>query len=113
MKRVLFTVATLSLAYGAFALAGSSKANQISLGRPQVLLMQDHSQAQPETKIFTGTIAKSGEQFVLRDDNSKTAYQLDDQQSAGKFAGRRVRVTGVLDASNNTIRVQSIEAANA
>ena len=75
--------------------------------------MQDQAQAAPELKTFTGTIAKSGEQFVLTEDSSKTAYHLDDQQSAGKFAGKRVRVTGVLDASNNTIRVQSIEEANA
>jgi uncharacterized protein YdeI (BOF family) len=113
MKRIVFSVATLALATGAVVLGESPKARQTSIPHSQVFVMQDQSQAQPQVKTFTGTIAKSGEQFVLRDDSSKASYHLDDQQSAGKFAGKRVRVTGVLDASNNTIRVQSIEEANA
>jgi hypothetical protein len=113
MKRIVLSVATLALATGAVALGESQKARQTSIPHSQVFVMQDQSQAAPELKTFTGTIAKSGEQFILKDDSSKTAYNLDDQQSAGKFAGKRVRVTGVLDASNNTIRVQSIEEANA
>jgi hypothetical protein len=113
MKRILLSVATLTLATGAVVLGESPKARQTSIPHSQVFVMQEQSQAAPELKTFTGTIAKSGEQFVLREDSTKLSYQLDDQQSAGKFAGKRVRVTGVLDASNNTIRVQSIEEANA
>jgi len=106
-------VATLTLATEAVALGESSRARQANISHSQVFVMQDQSQATPELKTFTGTIAKSGEQFILKVDSSKTAYQLDHQQSAGKFAGKRVRMTGVLDASNNTVRVQSIEEANA
>src|SRR5271167_855108 len=105
MKWIVLSVATLALATGAVALGEGSKAAQTSIPHSQVFLMQNQSQTPPEVKNFTGTIAKSGEQFVLREDGNKTAYHLDDQQSAGKFAGKRVRVTGVLDASNNTIRV--------
>jgi hypothetical protein len=113
MKWILLSVATLSLVCGAVALADSSNTSQISVSEPQILAMQHQSQAQPETKTFIGTIHKSGDQFVLRLDASKESYQLDDQQSASKFAGKKVKVIGVLDASNNTIRVQSIEEANA
>jgi hypothetical protein len=112
MRRIVLSVAALTLATGAVALGESPKARQTSILHSQVFVMQDQSPA-PELKSFTGTIAKSGEQFVLREDSSKASYRLDDQQSAGKFAGKRVRVVGVLDASNNTIRVQSIEEANA
>jgi len=113
MKRIVLSMATLTLATGAVAFGESPKARQTSIPHSQVFVMQDQSQAPQEVKTFTGTIAKSGEQFVLREESTKASYQLDDQQSAGKFAGKRVRVTGVLDATNNTIRVQTIEAANA
>jgi Protein of unknown function (DUF5818) len=66
----------------------------------------------PKIKTFTGTIAKKGDQFILTDD-SKSSYQLDDQETAEKFAGKKVRVKGILDAINNTIRIQTIEIAAA
>lgn len=113
MKRFVLSVATLTLASGAVIYGASPKAAQIAVPHSQVFVLQEQAPPQPQVKTFTGTIAKSGEHFILRDDSSKSSYQLDDQESAGKFAGKRVKVTGVLDASNNTIRVQSIEAANA
>ena len=113
MKRVLFTVATLGLACAAFALGDSSNAIQLNNAEPKILVMQNQAPAQPEVRIFTGTIAKTGDQFVLRTEAAKNHYQLDDQSSASKFAGKRVKVTGVLDASNNTIHVQTIEEENA
>ena len=75
--------------------------------------VQSQSNPQEQATTFTGTIAKNGERFVLKDEGGKSWYDLDDQQTAGKFAGKRVRVTGTLDASNNTIRVQTIEEASA
>jgi hypothetical protein len=64
-------------------------------------------------ETFTGTIAKKGDQFVLTDDSSKMSYSLDDQETAEKFSGKKVRVKGILDAVNNTIRIQAIEIAAA
>jgi|SRR5271163_4531348 len=113
MKRILLSVATLSLACGAVALADSPKAKEPSVSSPQILAMQNQSPAQPEIKIFTGTITKNGDQFVLSEETTKSAYRLDDQASASKFDGKKVKVTGVLDAANNTIRVQTIEEATA
>ncbi len=111
MKKIVISVASLALAAGAVLLAGNQSSIQASVPHSRSFVAQE--QAQPQTKVFTGTIAKSGDQFVLREDSSRSMYQLDDQQSAGKFAGKRVNVTGVLDASNNIIRVQSIEEAKA
>lgn len=113
MKRIVLGVAALTLASGAVVLAAGPRSAQTTNQHPQVYAMQEQAQAPADLKTFTGTIAKSGDQFVLRDESSKSAYQLDDQESAGKFAGKRVRVIGVLDDSSNTIRVQSIEVANA
>ncbi|MGH9712356.1 MAG: DUF5818 domain-containing protein [Candidatus Acidiferrales bacterium] len=113
MKRIVLSVATLTLASGAVIFGASPKAAQAAVSHSQDFATQEQTPAQPEVKTFTGTIAKSGELFILREESSKSSYGLDDQESAGKFAGKRVKVTGVLDASNNTIRVQSIEAANA
>jgi hypothetical protein len=65
---------------------------------------------QPQIQTFLGTITKAGNQFVFSDDINKNSYQLDDQETASKFDGKKVKVTGTLDASNDIIRVQSIEA---
>jgi len=113
MKRILLNVAALSLACGTVALAENPKAKEASVSPSQIFAMQDQSQAQQETKTLLGTITKNGDQFILKEEATKAAYRLDDQQSASKFDGRKVKVIGVLDAANNTIRVQSIEEANA
>jgi hypothetical protein len=47
--------------------------------------------------------------YVL--DDGKNVYVLSDQRTPEKFAAQKVRITGMLDASSNTIEVRSIEAA--
>jgi hypothetical protein len=49
-----------------------------------------------------------GATFVLYD--GKEAYILSDQKAPEKFAGKKVTVTGALDAKAKTIRVDSITA---
>lgn len=62
-------------------------------------------------RMFVGSIAKnSSGKFVLH--TGGTDYQLDDQAQAGKFDGKDVKVTGQLDNSSNTIKVQSIEPSS-
>lgn len=93
--------------------------------------------AQPAPKVFTGTITDSmcanadhapmrmgptdaectkacaeehDAKFMLYD--GRQAYELSDQKAAEKFAGRKVRVTGTVDAkTTRTIHVTSIAAA--
>jgi Protein of unknown function (DUF5818) len=55
--------------------------------------------------------AKSGGSFVLIDPETKTVYQLDDQQKPEPFAGQRVRVSGTYDEPSKTMHIESIESA--
>ena len=110
MKRIALTVAALTL-LGAAVLSAAPKANQPGTPREPLSALQSQSNPQNQLQIFTGMIMKTGDQFVFSDDATKSAYQLDDQKTASKFDGKRVKVTGTLDAANNTIRVQSIQAA--
>jgi hypothetical protein len=52
---------------------------------------------------------KHGAKYALYD--GKQIYRLSDQQTPEKFAARKVRVTGVLFAKTNIIKVERIEAA--
>jgi hypothetical protein len=65
-----------------------------------------------DVRDCTLVCAKRGGSFALYDPNTKTVYQLDDQEKPEKFAGQRVRVSGTYDQSSKTIHVQSVEAAN-
>jgi len=71
--------------------------------------VQPDDQNMASMKTFSGKIVKSGDKLVLTDANSKTTYQLDDQQKAQSFLNKSVKVTGVLDASTGTIRVSAID----
>jgi hypothetical protein len=48
--------------------------------------------------------------YVLQD--GKTIYKLSDQRTPEKFAGRKAKVVGTLDAKTRTIAVTSIAAAD-
>ncbi len=113
MKRIVLTVAVLSLLAGASVLAPALGASSLGVRHASLALQQGQSSPQQQVQTFTGTIKRSGDQFVLSDDSNKSSYQLDDQQTASKFEGKKVKVTGTLDATKNTIRVQSIVQATA
>jgi hypothetical protein len=66
-------------------------------------------QAQPESKIFMGTILKSGESFVLSDSATKSRYMLDDQEKVRRYEGKHVKITGAIDVGSNTIHVETID----
>jgi len=76
-------------------------------------IFQQHSEPNPRVSTFTGTITRNGDQFVLNDAGTHILYQLDDQETAGKFQDKKVRVTGTLDVVKNLIRIQSIAEAAA
>lgn len=111
MSKIAMAAALASLFLSPALLAANPAAS--SSATFQQRQTQDQKRQTPQTKTFTGTISKEGESFVLKDDAGKTSYQLDDQQTASKFEGKRVKVTGTLDEANNTIRVQSMEEATA
>jgi hypothetical protein len=56
------------------------------------------------SQTFTGTIAKSGDKFVLQE-VSGTTYDLDNQAAVKDFEGKKVKLHGVLDAKSNMIHI--------
>jgi Protein of unknown function (DUF5818) len=62
-------------------------------------------------KDCTLQCAKTGGSFVLIDPETKSVYQLDDQQKPERFAGQRVRISGSYDEPSKTMHIQSIESA--
>lgn len=72
--------------------------------------------AQQKSETFTGQIAQlQNGQYALitgKTPQGKLAgHFLDDQNKAKKFAGKNVKVTGTLDATNNIIHVTDIQLA--
>ena len=61
-----------------------------------------------DAECTVACINAHGASYVLFD--GKNAYTLSDQKAPEKFAGKKVRVVGTLDAKTNTIQVTSITA---
>jgi hypothetical protein len=62
-------------------------------------------------KDCTLECAKTRGSFVLIDPETKSVYQLDDQQKPERFAGQRVRISGTYDEPSKTMHIESIESA--
>ena len=72
----------------------------------------DHSQMRmgpTDAECTNACVSIHGAMYVLYD--GKQTYTLSDQKAPEKFAGKRVTVTGTLDAKTKAIRVDSITAA--
>lgn len=75
---------------------------------PDRLVQQSDSQQQPApvptqqqaTQTLTGAIVKDGSGYVLKVADG-TAYQLDSQDRAKRYEGKRVNVSGDIDAGNS------------
>ena len=63
-----------------------------------------------DAKECTQKCVQLGGRYVLFDPATKAAYQLDNQEKAAAFAGRKVSVKGTLDGASKTIHVESVEA---
>lgn len=83
-------------------------------GKPNEQEKQPTQPDQPAAKpvVVTGTIVKSGDNFVLQD-TSGTVYQLDAQDKAQPYEGKSVKVTGKLEAESKLLHVESIEELSA
>src|SRR5579864_5882102 len=53
----------------------------------------ENGAAASDSQSFSGTVVKSGDKYVLKDDSGKT-YDIDHQADVAKFEGKRVRVKG-------------------
>jgi type 1 fimbria pilin len=72
----------------------------------------DHSHMRmgpTDAECTNACVSIHGASYVLYD--GKEAYTLSDQKTPQKFAGKKVTVTGTLDAKTKTIQVDSITAA--
>src|SRR5580700_434277 len=69
----------------------------------------DHSQMRmgpTDADCVTACVETHGATYMLYD--GKAAYTLSDQKTPEKFAGKKVIVTGSLNAKTNTIQVDLI-----
>jgi hypothetical protein len=72
----------------------------------------DHSQMRmgpTDAECTLACVDSHGAQLVLY--NGKQSYTLSDQKTPLKFAGKKVTVSGTLDAKTMTIQVDSITPA--
>jgi hypothetical protein len=67
---------------------------------------QNSSAQAAGTQSFSGTVVKSGDKYVLKDEASGNTYDIDHQDEVQKFEGKRVKVHGTLDASGKMIHLQ-------
>jgi hypothetical protein len=64
-----------------------------------------------DAKCVVECVKGMNAKYALYDATSKTVWVLSDQKTPEKFAGRKVTVTGTVDAAAKTIQVDSIAAA--
>ena len=81
--------------------------NQSQMGQ-QHNQSQMGQQSQNRTRSVSGTIVKSGGQYVLQASTGQE-YQLSNSSRAKSYVGKTVTVTGKVNASSHTIKVQSIQ----
>lgn len=72
-----------------------------------------HPMNMGDDKACTLKCVEGGSKFILADRAHKVVYALDDaaQEKAREFAGKKVKVTGNVDAKTKTITVTKIVAA--
>jgi hypothetical protein len=73
--------------------------------RPHANMMKDKTDAECVRLCVRGP-----QGYALFD--GTTVMKLSDQNKPAKYAGRKVRVTGVYDEKSKTLKVASIEPAN-
>jgi hypothetical protein len=72
----------------------------------------DHAQMRmgpTDAECTNACVEAHGALYVLYD--GKQSYTLSDQKTPEKFAGKKVTVTGTLDANTKTIHVDTITAS--
>jgi hypothetical protein len=102
----------LSLLAMAVLAAAPGKQKFTGIVTDSMCAQADHSQMRmgpTDAECTVACVQAHGALYVLYD--GKHAYTLSDQQTPEKFAGKKVTVTGTLDAKTAAIEVDSISAA--
>jgi len=109
MKRLLSITALIGLSGLGQNL--SAQQSQSTPGQPDSMPQPQQADAtnpQQSARSFEGRIAKSGDELVLRENSTQTAFKLDDQDKARQFEGRNVKVMATVEASTNRLHVVDI-----
>lgn len=64
---------------------------------------------QPSLQVFAGVIVKDGDKYLLK--AADHLYPIGAAETVRQYEGRKVRITGILDAATNTIDIESIDLA--
>ena len=65
-------------------------------------------QPQPASESFTGMIVKAVGKYVLKSSDNMV-YQIDDQDRAKAYEGKRVKISGSVDAKTNLLHISTID----
>ncbi len=103
LAAILFTISTL-------ALAGSAPVRTFTGVITDSMCVKDHKSMNiaPDDNCVRECV-KHGSKYVLFD--GKNAYKLSDQETPGRFAAKKVNVTGTLFEKTGVIKVDTIEAS--
>jgi hypothetical protein len=99
MKNIALPLASALLVLSAAPMTGRTASSSTSMQK----------RSEPQSKVFSGTILKNGDSYVLNDAGTKTSYVLDDARQASQYEGKKVKVTGTVDVASNTIHVETIQ----
>ena len=109
MKRLLSIVVMVGLS--GLGVSLSAQQSSSTPNQPDAMPQQqqtDSTTPQQSARSFEGRIAKSGDELVLRENSTQTAFKLDDQDKARQFEGRNVKVMATVEASTNRLHVVDI-----
>lgn len=110
MKRLLSIVTILGLTGLGLSLSAAAQ-NQPTQSQPSSAQAQQQQPVDAQSaRAFEGKITKSGDKLVLQESSTQQAYQLDDQDKAKQFEGKKVKVTATMDPNTNTLHVVDIAA---
>ncbi len=92
-----------------FAIGYSFRPPDVSAQQTASATAPKHAVTRSSAERHTGVIlSKNGALLVLADKNANAWYELDDQEKASMFLGKKVVVFGRLDASTHVIHVSNI-----
>lgn len=122
MKNIAMVIALSLVMWGASSLAAQKQqtitgevmdSSCAKMGSHEMMEKQHNMPASAASdKACTLACVKAGAKLVLYDASTKTAYEFDDQKKAEQFAGEKVKVTGTVDQSNNSIHAAKIAKAS-
>jgi hypothetical protein len=112
MKTKSLTITTVCIFFGAWVAGAESPGTFTGVvtdtmcgSKPHSNMMKDKTDAE-----CARLCAQGAHEYALFDGTA--VMKLGDQKASAKYAGQRVKVTGVYDDKSKTLKVASIEPAN-